>query len=86
MKNFPNPFNPSTTIQLSLPQAGEYRVSIYNITGQLIRTFDGYSEAGTVSVEWDGKDSQGNQVATGMYLYNGKSGAYSETRKMILLK
>jgi hypothetical protein len=86
MKNFPNPFNPTTTIQLSLPQAGDYRIAIYNITGQLIRTFEGHSDAGTVSVVWDGKDSYGHQVATGMYLYQGKSGSYSETRKMMLLK
>lgn len=85
-QNYPNPFNPTTTIELSLPVASDYNVVIYNIAGQLIRTYNGSAEAGVVEVVWDGRDASGNQVASGMYFYKGTASHFSATKKMILMK
>jgi hypothetical protein len=85
-QNYPNPFNPQTTIALDLPVAAEYSVAIYNIAGQLIRTYSGYSEAGVVSIVWDGKDASGGQVASGIYFYKAAADQFSATKKMILMK
>jgi hypothetical protein len=85
-QNYPNPFNPTTTIELALPVASDYTVAIYNIAGQLIRTYDGNASAGVVSIVWDGKDASGSQVASGMYFYKAKAGQFSATKKMLLMK
>ena len=85
-QNYPNPFNPATTINLALPIASDYSVAIYNIAGQLIRTYSGNSPAGMVSVVWDGKDSSGEPVASGMYFYKAQASAFSATKKMLLMK
>jgi len=85
-QNYPNPFNPSTKINLALPVASEYTVAIYNVAGQLIRAYDGYANAGVVSIEWDGKDASGSQVASGVYFYKAQAGKYSATKKMLLMK
>ena len=85
-QNYPNPFNPQTTIALDLPVAADYSVAIYNVAGQLIRTYSGHNEAGTVSILWDGKDASGSQVASGIYFYKAAADQYSSTKKMILMK
>jgi hypothetical protein len=85
-QNYPNPFNPQTTIALDLPVATDYTVAIYNIAGQLIRTYSGYSEAGTVSLVWDGKNASGGQAASGIYFYKAIADKYISTKKMILMK
>jgi hypothetical protein len=86
-QNYPNPFNPETEILLSLPESDNWTLEIYNIKGQLVRQFAGYSDAGTVSVIWDSKDDYGNKVASGIYFYRGTAGdKYSLTRKMVLIK
>lgn len=86
-QNYPNPFNPTTTISFALPVAGRAKLEVYNILGVLVATpFDGEAAAGTTAVEWDGKNVQGESVASGVYLYRLTSGGFSETRKMMLLK
>jgi hypothetical protein len=85
-QNYPNPFNPATTIELALPVTSDYSVAIYNIAGQLIRTYTGNANAGVVSIVWDGRDASGNQVASGMYFYSAKASQFSATKKMILMK
>ena len=85
-QNYPNPFNPTTTIELSLPVAGDYTLAIYNVAGQLIRTFDGSTSAGVVKVVWDGKDAYGSTVASGMYFYKATVGNLTTTKKMVLMK
>jgi hypothetical protein len=86
-QNFPNPFNPTTTIGYALPEAGDVRVSVFNVLGQEVRILaDEHQEAGEHVVVWDGKDSFGSQVASGVYFYRAKLNDYSETRKMVLLK
>ncbi|MCK4573680.1 MAG: T9SS type A sorting domain-containing protein, partial [candidate division Zixibacteria bacterium] len=85
-QNYPNPFNPETSIELALPVASDYRLAIYNVNGHLVRAFDGFEEAGIVSVVWDGTNSTGQQVASGVYLYRLEAGTFSATKKMVLLK
>ena len=86
-QNYPNPFNPSTTIKFALPVAGNARLEVYNVLGALVAVpFDGMAEAGDHQVVWDGKNSHGQQVASGVYFYRLSAGTYTETKKMMLLK
>lgn len=92
-RNFPNPFNPVTTIKYDLPEWSYVELKIYDLMGREIRTLiSGNEEAGYKSVIWDGKDSRGNAVSTGMYLYQIDVISYESdkefynTMKMILLR
>ncbi|MCP4567820.1 MAG: T9SS type A sorting domain-containing protein [FCB group bacterium] len=85
-QNYPNPFNPTTTMMLAMPVAGNYNLAIYNIAGQLIQSFSGHAEASVVEVTWDGTDSYGSKVASGVYFYKFTANNFSETKKMILMK
>lgn len=85
--NYPNPFNPTTTISFSLAQAGDTQLGIYNIKGQLVRSLvNDVRNAGNHSVVWDGKDNNGNTVSSGIYYYKMTAGKYSNTKKMIMMK
>jgi DNA-binding transcriptional regulator YhcF (GntR family) len=85
--SYPNPFNPETQIAYTLGVSGQVKIKIYNITGQLIRTFDqGYQPAGSYNVLWDGRNENGDMVASGVYLYRIEAGSYSTTNRMVLLK
>ena len=80
--NFPNPFNPSTTIQFSLPQAGDVTLKIYNLLGEEVKTLvDEYKEIGKHSVQFNA-----SQLASGIYFYRIQAGSFIETKKMILLR
>jgi PKD repeat protein len=81
LKNCPNPFNPTTTIEMGLPFASDWTVTIYNITGQRIKQFNGHSNAGIVRLEWDA-----SAHASGIYFYKAQAGHNTLTKKMILLK
>jgi PKD repeat protein len=81
IRNYPNPFNPATTLEMSLPVASEWQITIYNVVGQRIEEFSGYSEAGIISIEWDG-----NAHASGIYFYKAVAGEYADTEKMVLMK
>ncbi|MCB5247552.1 MAG: M14 family zinc carboxypeptidase [Candidatus Cloacimonetes bacterium] len=86
-QNYPNPFNPSTSIVFSLPEEGPAWLGIYNTRGQLVKTLlNGPAAKGTHQLVWDGRDSQGKPVSSGIYLYKLVSGAQSQTRRMILVK
>jgi hypothetical protein len=85
-QNFPNPFNPSTSMALDLPEASDYKLSIYNIAGQLVKTYAGHSEAGTLTITWDGTSNVGGKVASGVYFYRAEAGKFNSTRKMVLMK
>jgi len=89
--NFPNPFNPETTIsfQLSVFCCPFVQIDVYNIRGQRVRTLlDGSREfgAGSHSVVWDGQDDNGERVSSGVYFYRMQAGDYTETRRMLLMK
>jgi len=86
-QNYPNPFNPSTNISFTLGKAARARVEVFNILGALIATpFNGQASAGQNLVVWDGRNTNGELVASGVYLYRLSTDSYSETRKMMLLK
>ena len=86
-QNFPNPFNPNTSISFSLPIKSNISLIIYNSLGQEVkRLVDNIYNAGEYTVEWDGTDNSGNQTATGIYLYRIESENFKETKKMVLLK
>jgi len=85
-QNRPNPFNPRTVFTMALPAASDYRVTIFNITGQVIREWSGSADAGYIDFEWDGTDQNGQPVASGMYLYRAEAQGAHAIRKMILLK
>jgi hypothetical protein len=85
--NYPNPFNPSTEIRFSLPISTDVTIEIFNIMGQRVSILlDSRLSAGNHSVKWDGRNSYGDYVATGIYLYRFTAGDFSDIRKMILLK
>lgn len=86
-QNYPNPFNSETTISFTVPSTGTTLVSIYNITGQLVRTLLHESlQQGVHSTLWDGKDTQGNILESGIYLLRLQHGDFSSTRKILHLK
>jgi len=85
--NYPNPFNPSTTISFTTAKAAPVQITIYNLKGQAVRTWNLETEAGgNHSVQWDGLDDNGLSLSSGVYFYRMFSGAYSSTRKMVLMK
>lgn len=85
--NFPNPFNPSTTIKFDLAKPGRAILSIYNVKGALVRTLtDEFIGAGSHSFVWDGQDKAGKRLSSGTYFYTLTAGDFSKTRKMLLLK
>ena len=86
-QNYPNPFNPTTTIEYAIPVAGRVTLDVYNLLGERVASLvDDVQEAGVYRVGWDGRDKNGETVATGVYLYRVKSGNFSSVRKLLLLK
>lgn len=86
-QNFPNPFNPTTTIRFGLPETGEVSLKVYNARGQLVRTLaNGNFEAGYHNITWDAKLDNGSHVASGIYFYQILSKDFHQVKKMILLK
>ena len=85
--NYPNPFNPSTSISFDLPEQSNVNLNIYNALGQLVRSYS-YNNypAGSYKVQWNGKDTFGQQLSAGIYLYQLRAGKFVKNRKMILLK
>ncbi len=87
LSNYPNPFNPETTIEMNIPVAGKTKLIIYNSRGQLVKTLvDNVLDEGTSYVTWNGTDSKGNPISSGIYVYKLDTGNQTATRKMILLK
>ena len=85
--NYPNPFNPSTTIKFAVPHAGHVCLNVYDLAGHLIRTLvDEDLSANAYTVIWDGNDTIGQSVPSGAYFYRLTAGGYSETRRMVLVK
>jgi len=86
-QNHPNPFNPTTIIEYSLPHRTDVQISVYNILGQRVRNLlDDNKSAGDYSVIWDGLDEKGKTVSTGIYFYRIVTDNFTETKKMLLLK
>jgi hypothetical protein len=85
---FPNPFNPRTVIQLSVPKQDAVTLQVFDLGGRLVRTLvDGQVKpSGSYDIPWDGRDTGGRSVAAGSYLYRAKVGRYVESGRMTLLK
>lgn len=85
--NYPNPFNPSTTLGYSLPKTGNVNVKVYDVTGRKIKTlFSGVQERGINYLQWNGDNDFNNQVGSGVYFYKIQAEHGLLTGKMILMK
>jgi hypothetical protein len=92
-QNFPNPFNPSTTLRYTLPEAGSVTLKVYSLLGQEVATLvEGTAAAGQHAAVWNGRNADGGTAASGVYLYrltvtpaSGKGG-FTAVRKMVLMK
>ena len=85
--NYPNPFNPETTIAFGVPTAGMTSLKVYNMKGQVVRTLvNGQMAAGNHSVVWNGTDDNGMAVSSGVYFYKFATGGKTVTNKMVLTK
>jgi hypothetical protein len=80
-QNYPNPFNPTTTFKFTVPNGGDWKLGIYNITGQLVESYSGVSETGYETVVWDASD-----LSSGIYFYRVSTQNESVTKKAVLLK
>lgn len=85
--NYPNPWNPNTTISFGIPEYSDVTLKINNLLGQKVCEWNmGNLEAGNYSITWNAKNLSGNTVESGMYLYTLQAGDYIETKKMVYLK
>ncbi len=85
--NYPNPFNPTTVIQYTVPKAGKVRIDIYNVLGEKVKTLvNGVMTPGTYSAIWNGTDDNGKRVTTGVYFYQLKAKNAVITKKMTFIK
>jgi len=86
-QNFPNPFNPTTTIRYSLAKTSDVKVTIYNMMGQEVRTLiNGNMNAGLYELVWNGRNGSNQKVASGVYLVKMVAGDFTQTRKMVLIR
>lgn len=85
--NYPNPFNPETTISFSIPKYSKVELSIYNTKGQKVKTLANENlQSGYHEVIWKGKDENGKPVSSGIYFYKMETDKFSEVKKALLLK
>lgn len=86
-QNYPNPFNPSTTIRYDIPSKGRVQLLVFNTLGMKVRTLiDDIQERGNYTLEWDGKDDNGNLLSTGIYFYQLLSAGQRSMRKAVFQK
>ena len=86
-QNYPNPFNSNTVIHFSLLAGATVELAIYDLAGQKVTTLlTGMHQAGAYRIDWDGRDDNGRELASGLYLYRLRLGALVQTRKLVLLR
>lgn len=86
-QNYPNPFNPQTTLAFSIKDASDVTLAIYDVAGGRVRELVNEHRApGAYKVVWDGTNTKGSQVASGVYFYKLVAGSFVETKKMVMLK
>lgn len=86
-QNYPNPFNPQTIIRYNLPQETKVTVKIYNILGQLVKTLvDEVQTSGLHQIVWEGENSSGQKVSSGIYFYRIQTQDFVEVKKMVFIK
>ncbi|MDD3967021.1 MAG: T9SS type A sorting domain-containing protein, partial [Candidatus Marinimicrobia bacterium] len=85
--NYPNPFNPMTSIRYAIPEAARVRLSVYDLSGRRVRTLvNAIENPGFRQVVWDGRNDAGDALSSGVYLYRLEAGNIVQTRKMLFLK
>ena len=86
-RNFPNPFNPITTIDFTLPRTCHVRLEVYNVLGQTVKLLiNEQMDSGLKTVVWDGTDDAGNDVPSGVYFYRMTADEFNEVKKMLLIR
>ena len=87
-QNYPNPFNSGTVIDFALSERRDVELLVFNLAGQQVATLvEGVREAGMYAIHWDGRDDDGRQLASGVYLYRLRVGKQQvETRKLVLIR
>ena len=86
-QNFPNPFNQSTVIRIDLETRAEVELVVYNISGQQVATLaQGPYPSGEYTFTWDGRNTHGAELASGVYCYRLRANGREQTRKLILLR
>jgi len=87
LQNYPNPFNPTTEIGFEIPEDSQISLSVYSLNGQkIIDLAEGFKPSGYYSVQWDGQNSCGEKVSSGVYIYKLSSDNFSTIKKMLLMK
>jgi hypothetical protein len=86
--NFPNPFNPATTIRYALPKAENVTLQVFNLLGEVVATLvnNELKEAGYHAAIWNGRNAAGNMVGSGVYFIRMRAGSFVQTRKMVLVE
>jgi len=86
-QNFPNPFNPKTTLHYDLPEDAMVNITIYDMMGRIVNNLvSSQQNAGYKSIQWNATNNTGQPVSAGLYLYTIQAGDYIQTKKMVLLK
>ena len=87
MDNYPNPFNPFTTLRYEILKDEKVEITVYDMSGRVVRKLlNNVQKAGQNHIQWNGLNDQGMTVSSGSYLYNIQAGGHGETRKMVLLR
>ena len=87
ISNYPNPFNPNTTIDFYLPEPGDVTLEVFNIKGQRVKTLiNEHKETGSHNIVWNGTDQNGRFVSSGVYFYRLSTGTNSLINRMLLMK
>ena len=85
--NYPNPFNPMTTIRYNLPDDALVNITIYDMMGRVVKTLiNDQQTTGYRSLQWNATNDNGAPVSAGLYLYTIEAGQFRQTNKMVLLK
>ena len=85
--NYPNPFNPITSLHYDLPEDGLVNITVYDMMGRIVKTLVNSSQtAGYKSIKWNATNDRNEPVSAGLYLYTIQAGEFRQTKKMVLLK
>ena len=86
-QNFPNPFNSSTMIRYQIAEPGFVRLDIHDLTGRrVVQLINGFREPGIGRIPWEGRNDQGDEVATGVYFAWLRGAGFAEVKKMVMMK